>query len=88
MSCPKDTIEYNLADSRELQIKMADTILVFYEVAGKRNVVFMNFAVEITPYCDCFPVPDISIVPDVDIFASYDQVAIDKAAVDTLNRMA
>ena len=44
----------------------------------KKNI-YINFAVDITPGCDCEPRRMSSCVPDVGVFASLDPVAVDAA---------
>ena len=84
--CPRHAVDYDLASSEELQIKMADAALAVMKFVGKERMRFINFALEITPHCDCFAAADIPIVNDVGIFASRDPVAIDKASVDMINK--
>ena len=49
----------------------------------KKNPSFyINFAVNITPQCDCVSWSDAPICPDLGIFASTDPVAIDQACID------
>jgi uncharacterized protein len=51
--------------------------------AGKgRNNVYLNFAMNFTPGCDCEPRKMKPLMPDIGIFASTDPVAIDKACYD------
>lgn len=49
------------------------------------KVGFINFIMNVTPYCDCVPWSDTPIVPDIGILASLDPVAIDKACYDLVN---
>lgn len=42
----------------------------------------INFAVDISPDCDCYGHNDLPIIPDIGIFASFDPVALDKACAD------
>jgi len=46
---------------------------------------FLNFLLQITPYCDCYPSSDAPIVGDIGVLASLDPVAIDQASVDLVN---
>ena len=55
--------------------------LVEYALAshhGKRNI-YVNFAVNVTPGCDCEPRPQRRCVGDIGVFASLDPVAVDSA---------
>ncbi len=49
------------------------------------SILYVNFLLNITPACDCFPRSDAPIVPDIGILASRDPVAIDKASCDKVN---
>jgi hypothetical protein len=51
----------------------------------KKRVGFVNFIMDVSPQCDCYPFSDAPIVPDVGILVSLDPVAIDRASVDLIN---
>jgi uncharacterized Fe-S center protein len=55
---------------------------------GKENkATFFNFLLSITKDCDCFGSPDMDkIVGDIGIIASTDPVAVDKAALDLVEK--
>ncbi len=75
-------------ESPRLQKDMAEHALGALKGKDGRAV-FFNFALSITKDCDCFDVagmPD--IVSDIGILASDDPVAVDKAAVDLVERQA
>ena len=42
----------------------------------------ISLAMDISPNCDCHPENDTPILPDLGMFASFDPVAIDQAAID------
>lgn len=48
----------------------------------KKPSLFINFAVNITPECDCASWSDAPICPDLGVFASTDPVAVDQACLD------
>lgn len=48
---------------------------------GKRNI-YLTFAVDITPGCDCEPRRMSSCIHDIGVFASLDPVALDSACYD------
>ena len=54
----------------------------------KGKSVFINYLCDVSPNCDCFPVNDPPIIPDVGILASLDPVALDQACVDMVNKVA
>jgi uncharacterized Fe-S center protein len=47
---------------------------------------YLNFAVNITPDCDCWGQNDAPIVQDAGIFGSFDPFALEKATFDAVNR--
>jgi uncharacterized protein len=51
----------------------------------KERAVFLNFLMQISPTCDCYPHNDMPIVKDIGILASTDPVAIDTASCDLVN---
>ena len=58
--------------------------LVEYAMAshgGKRNI-YITFAVNVTPGCDCEPRRMSACVPDIGVFGSFDPVALDCACYD------
>lgn len=52
----------------------------------KKKIAYLNFIMDVSPQCDCYPFSDAPIVPNVGILASLDPVAIDQASVDLINR--
>jgi hypothetical protein len=47
---------------------------------------FINYAIDITPACDCYGWTDTPFVNGIGILASYDPVAVDKACIDLMNQ--
>lgn len=47
----------------------------------------VGLAIDIQPNCDCNGGHDSQLVPDIGMFASFDPVSLDQAAVDTINKM-
>lgn len=45
----------------------------------------INFIIDVSPNCDCWPFNDYPIVPDIGIAASFDPVALDQASADLVN---
>ena len=45
----------------------------------------INFVQQVTEHCDCKPSNDVSMIPDVGVFASFDPVALDQACIDVIN---
>jgi uncharacterized Fe-S center protein len=52
----------------------------------KGRIGFISFLVNITPDCDCCPISELSIVPDIGILASTDPIALDAASYDLVNQ--
>ncbi|MDW8001172.1 MAG: DUF362 domain-containing protein [Deltaproteobacteria bacterium] len=51
----------------------------------KGKIFFVNFVLQVSPACDCYPNSDSPIVRDIGILASTDPVALDKASCDLVN---
>ncbi len=56
------------------------------EKVGIDNFGFINFAIDITPHCDCHPYSSVQQVPDIGIFASRDVVAVDHSSMQAYLR--
>lgn len=54
-------------------------------VKGKKTG-YINYLIDISPNCDCYPHNDPPIVPDIGVLASLDPVAIDQASIDLVNQ--
>ena len=67
---------------------IADGCLGAVKAVGKGKVAFINLAIDIAALCDCTGFADVSILPDLGVFAGYDPVAIDKACVDKARETA
>ncbi|MGL1932491.1 MAG: DUF362 domain-containing protein [Desulfotalea sp.] len=52
----------------------------------KKPIIYINFAVNITPECDCASWSDAPICPDLGVFISTDPVAIDQACIDMASK--
>lgn len=83
--CPYKAIEIQWNESPDLfQKKMVEYALGALKGKEKKSV-FVNFLVQISPACDCYPNSDAPIVRDIGITASTDPVAIDAASCDLVN---
>jgi hypothetical protein len=65
--------------------RIADSALAVMATKEPGKAFFMNFAVDVTPVCDCYGWTDTPIVNGLGVFASYDPVAVDKACIDAMN---
>ncbi|MBN2157587.1 MAG: DUF362 domain-containing protein [Candidatus Lokiarchaeota archaeon] len=83
--CPEDALAFNwgeeIAPFTERMTEYAYGVWKHHQ--GK--IGFFNFAINITPECDCFGTSEPIVVRDIGIFASTDPVAIDKACYDAVN---
>ena len=52
----------------------------------QKRMCFINFALNVTPDCDCVPWSDMPMVADQGILASTDPVALDQACFDLVNK--
>ena len=79
-ACNQDAIapEYDAAVD-VLNCKIAEYTQA---VVQDRPNFHISIAMDISPNCDCHPENDTPIVPDLGMFASFDPVAIDQAAID------
>jgi uncharacterized Fe-S center protein len=85
--CRFDAIAYDWQQENDtLQKSVAEHALGV--VKGKEGrVAFFNFVMSVTKDCDCFDRTDMpKIVEDIGILASTDPVAIDKAAIDLVEK--
>ncbi len=78
--CPQGAIRvrWDIA-SETLQLKMAEYCRA---VLLGREVFNLNFALRVTPNCDCYPQTEKPFVEDIGVFASADPVACEQAAYD------
>lgn len=82
--CPEGAIEVQWTDDADLfQKKMVEH--AYGVLRGKKHTIFLNFIMDVSPACDCYPSNDAPIVRDVGILASFDPVSIDAASADLVN---
>lgn len=87
-ACPAGVLELLWTEKPEvLGEKMAEvTEAIVRRLSGR--CLYVNFLLDITPDCDCFPRNDVPIVPDIGILASRDPVALDLASAELVNAQA
>jgi len=66
--------------------RIADSALATMQTKEEGKTLFLNYAVDITPVCDCYGWTDTPIVNGIGVLASYDPVAVDKACIDMMNQ--
>jgi uncharacterized protein len=83
--CPSHAIEIQWNEHPDIfQKKMMEYAAGALKNKEKRSL-FINFVVQVSPACDCYPHSDAPIVRDIGILASDDPVAIDQASCDMVN---
>jgi uncharacterized Fe-S center protein len=65
--------------------RIADSALAAVLTKEEGKTFFINYALDVTPCCDCYGWTDTPLVNSLGILASYDPVAIDKACIDLMN---
>jgi hypothetical protein len=82
--CPVGALklsDVNPSDFQQAMARVAEGVLSSFP---NGRSVFINFATNITPFCDCMSITTPSLVPDIGIFASRDMVAVEKATLDSI----
>jgi uncharacterized Fe-S center protein len=86
--CPEGAVEVDwneAADSTMKKIAEYATAVA----AGKRGkILYLNFIMQVSPFCDCYGFNDAPIAPDLGITVSDDPVAVDQASMDLILRNA
>ncbi len=83
--CPFKAIEIQWNESPDIfQKKMVEHAAGVLKGKEERSI-FINFLMQISPACDCYPNNDAPIVRDIGILASIDPVSIDAASCDFVN---
>ena len=81
--CPKDAILSASDESNEiLNCKIAEYTKA---VIDNRPHFHISLVIDVSPYCDCHGENDAAIVPNVEMFASFDPVALDMACAEAVN---
>jgi uncharacterized protein len=83
--CPCHAIEVQWNEVQDLfQKKMVEHARGAL-IGKEKKALFLNFLVQVSPACDCWPNNDAPIVRDIGILASLDPVSIDAASCDLVN---
>ncbi|MGD0488196.1 MAG: DUF362 domain-containing protein [Syntrophorhabdales bacterium] len=83
--CPHGAVQVQWNEEQDhFQKKMVEHAAGVLKGKEDKSV-FLNFLMQISPACDCYPNNDAPIVQDIGILASLDPVAIDAASVDLVN---
>ena len=84
-SCPAQAITINVGSMLYFQEAMALTAKAVLDTFAPNRVLYVTAMLNITPLCDCWGFTTPSLVPDVGIMASDDIVAIEQAAIDSID---
>ena len=83
--CPEGAIRLEKRGEDEFQAGMAEAAKAVLSTFEPGKVVYLNFALEVQPECDCMPMADVPLVQDQGIFAGDDVVAVEQATLDRIN---
>jgi uncharacterized Fe-S center protein len=83
--CPEGAIRLEKRGEDEFQAALAEGTQAVLSTFESGKVVYLNFALEVQPECDCMPMADTPLVQDQGILASTDIVAVEQATLDLIN---
>jgi uncharacterized Fe-S center protein len=66
--------------------RIADSALATLMTKEPEKAFFINYALDITPTCDCYGWTDTPIVNSLGVLGSFDPLAVDKACIDLMNQ--
>ena len=82
-ACGRDAISSDYGEPcRMMQGKIAEYVAA---VCRGRPCFHISFVCDVSPHCDCHPMNDVPLVPDIGVAASSDPVALDQACADLCN---
>ena len=84
--CQQDAVTLEGFSMHDFQQGLAEGAQAVLRTFAPGKVLFLNFALEVQPECDCMPMADTPIVQDQGVFASDDIVAVEQATLDAINR--
>ncbi len=61
---------------------IADAASAYINAIGKEKFIYVSYAMDITPWCDCINFHDKPLIPNMGVFASKDLVAVDMACIE------
>jgi len=83
--CPSDALSMPITEPLFAQ-GMVEAAKAVLQTFSPGKVLYLNFALEIQPECDCMPMADTPLVQDQGILLSDDIVAIEQATLDLINQ--
>ncbi|MCL2480565.1 MAG: DUF362 domain-containing protein [Spirochaetaceae bacterium] len=75
----------NMKINSDVDIVIKKIVEYSYAVLKGKKHFHITFIMDVSPNCDCWSHNDTPIVPNIGVLASFDPVAIDKAAADLVN---
>ncbi|MBN1808765.1 MAG: DUF362 domain-containing protein [Planctomycetes bacterium] len=82
--CPEKAIRMEGGRYKDFQKGMALATTKVLETFQDKNVLYINFLVDVTIFCDCWGMTTPAIVPDIGILAGRDIVAVEQASLDMI----
>ncbi len=67
---------------------IVDAAAGYINAIGKDKMIYLNYAFDISPWCDCCAFHDRALIPNIGVFASKDPVAVDMASVEATEAVA
>jgi len=68
------------------QKALAEAAAAVLNTFKKGKVLYINFVTDVQPECDCMPIADAPLVPDIGVLVSDDIGAIEKATLDLIGQ--
>ena len=66
---------------------ISDAFAAYVNAIGPDKFLYVSYAMDVTPWCDCVNFHDKAMVPNLGVFASKDPVAIDMACLEAAEEM-
>lgn len=85
-ACETGALHLQARAGEKLQLRIAEVANTVLRNLPYSNCIFINFLIDITPFCDCEDRPPEYITPNIGVLASKDMVAIDQATIDLIGR--
>ena len=86
--CESGALKTPAGMSEKLQKRLAEVTHAVLRNLPYSNFLFVNFLIDITPFCDCGEFEPEYISPDLGVLASTDIVAVDLATIDMIGKQA
>ena len=84
-ACNYQAMEAGSSEDTKIFIEKVTEYAYAVQQYFKEKAFFINFAMNITPDCDCWPANDVPLVEDVGVFAGSNPFALDKATLDAVS---